>query len=78
MSLAMKALVTTALWLSWTNIMVILYEVMLWFLWLLLQRLCQAGQSCVMAAITQPGENKRVCSPYGSSSPPPVLLQPLS
>ena len=32
MSLAMKALVITALELSWTNIMVILYEVMLWFL----------------------------------------------
>lgn len=47
---------------------------MLRFLQLLLRRLRQDRQSCVMAAITQPGENKRVCSSYGSSSPPPASI----
>lgn len=47
---------------------------MSWFLWLLLHGLCQAAQSCVMADMTHPGENKCVWSSYGSSSPLPAFL----
>ena len=47
---------------------------MSWFLWLLLHGLCQAAQSCVMAEMTHPGENKCVWSSCGSSSPLPAFL----
>ena len=60
----MKALAAAALGLHWSNIMVMVREVMLWLyygcamviLWLLLWLLCQ------------PGENKCVFSSYSSLS----------
>lgn len=59
----MKALVNAALGLRWSNIMDILYEAMFqlrYGFYGCCYRDCQAAQSCVMADMTNPGENKRV------------------
>ena len=76
MSFTLKALAaaSAAFGLDWHNIMIVLYEVMLWFhygyimvvLWLPLQLLHQPGERlCCGCRASQ--ENKQVCSPYGSS-----------
>ena len=81
MSFPMKALAAAALGPHLSGIMVMLYEVMLWLccgyitvmLWLLLWLLHQPGES-VLWPPCQPGENKGVCSAFGSSWLPPASL----
>ena len=71
----MKALAAAALGLHWSDIMVMLSEVMLWLhygyvmvmLWLLLWLLCQPGERLLWLPC-QLGENKWVCSSYSSLS----------
>ena len=71
MSFAMKALGAAALGLHWRDIMVMLYEVMLWLPYGYVMAAAMAAKSAkrkaVLWLLCQPGENKCVC----------VFFQPL-
>ena len=80
-SFTVKALAATAPGLRWSDIMVMLCEVMLWLcfgyimtmLWLLLQLHASARREAVLWLPHEPGENEHVCSSQG-----PLSLLPAS
>ena len=71
----MKVLAAAVLGLHWSDIMGILCELMLWLryssvmvlLWLAATAAKSARREAVLWLPCQPGENKCVCSSYGSS-----------
>ena len=71
MNLTMKPLAAAALGLHWSDIMVMLYEVMLWLPYGYVMAAAMAAKSAkrkaVLWLLCQPGENKCVC----------VFFQPL-
>lgn len=77
----MKALAAAAPGLRWSDIMVMLCQVMLWLcfgyimtmLWLLLQLHASARREAVLRLPHEPGENECVCSSHG-----PLSLLPAS
>ena len=82
MSFIMKALTAAALGLCWSDIMIMLYEVMLWLcygyimilLWLLLWLLCQPGERlCYGSHASQERINTSVVF-----TAPHIFFQPLS
>ena len=67
-----KSLAAAALGLDWSDIMIMLCEVILWLCYGYVVAAATAAVSARREAVLwlpcQPGENKRVCSSYGSSS----------
>ena len=74
----MKALTAAALGLCWSDIMIMLYEVMLWldydFVMVAALAAVSARREAVLWLPCQPGENKHVCS----FTAPHIFFQPLS
>ena len=72
MSLAVKALAAAAVVLHWSDIIVTLYEVMLWLRYGYVMAAATAAASARREAASwlpcQSGEDKRVCSSYSSLS----------
>ena len=66
----MKALTAAAWGLCWSDIMIMLYEVMFWLHYGYVMAVATAAASARREAVLwlpyQPGENKGVCSSYGS------------
>ena len=73
MTFAMEALAAAISGLHWSDIMVMLYEVLLWLCCGYLMAAASARREAVLRLPRQPGDNKSACHSYSSLRLLPVF-----